>query len=327
MEVKLKDAKVEKKGLGAGLYNIGADRSYLGNIYRSEVPMMENGKYITGLDKYSPTITSILDKEKRKEALKNALQLRERLEEQLGQSLDQDEPDGLMFWEKFIIDFDELGNLNERSPKELLLITVIKANAFAIDFPVAMTKESLDGDITAMKDYYVTDETKELAESVSKKVKMAECIKYVSAYYNDDITKLTNIASVVLPSTIAITKNTPKEYIFEKLYAHLDGSLYEGYSGINHNNILKDFLETVSLTPEELDLKVTISKSVRFNIIGINTKGNYYNKAVTGSNIGKTLAELYEYYRNPENQEEYGFNSKSDKPYSLKAQIKNKELI
>ena len=54
-EIKLREAVPNNIGPAKGLYHAGVTR-FAGVLHQSEIPMMENKKFITGLDKYDPSI-------------------------------------------------------------------------------------------------------------------------------------------------------------------------------------------------------------------------------------------------------------------------------
>lgn len=327
MEIKAKEAKVQKSGIGAGLYNYGDFRHALGCENKSQVPKSEQNKYITGLDKYTPSIRSIVDEKEREKAIKELDKKRKELEARLGVTLDQDTTEGKDYWLNFTIDFDELEYLNKTNPYEELMMIVIRANAEDRSFPVALSKEQLGGDVINSKDYYVVDNEKELKDSVSKKVLYSKCVARLSDWFTTDETKLKNMAFLVLPRTIPITSKTDPGYLFTKLSDHLDGTLYEDKRGYSQIKTLTEFLEYDRLPTEELDLKVTVDKAIKYNIISKNTaSGEYYNRVHSEYRYGKTLDDVYAYFKNTENQEELGINKKTDKEYSLKYLINQKEI-
>ena len=143
--------------------------------------------------------------------------------------------------------------------------------------------------------------------------------------YETDPIKLNKVACCVLPATISITDITSKDYIYTKLDEYIDGQL-SLKDNTSIDKALNTFLEVFLLDKKELDLRTTLTKAVKYNIIAKNSQNKWNNRA-SGTILGIELAEVYDYYRNPENQEEYGLDKKTDQVYSLKYQIKQKELI
>lgn len=326
MEIKLKEPFVENKGVGEGYFNLGDFRHELGCTNKSQVPKTEEGFYITGLDKYTPSIRNIADKATREKKIIEVEKKREELESRLGTTLDQNSPEGKEYWMNFEIDFDEIKYLNSSRPFDELMITVINANTFAKDFPVASTKEDLGGDVINAKDYYIVDNSKELQESVSRKVIYSRCLGMLNEWYNKDEIKLKQMAILSLPSMIPVTKSTPKDYVFDKLSDLLEGKLHAEKRGFSQVKLMQDFLDNSSHTVEELDLRVTVEKSLRYNILSKNSQGEYYNRIFPDYKYGKTIEDVYAYFREVANQEELGTDKKTDKQYSLKYLIKQKEI-
>lgn len=327
MEIKLKEAVPAKSGLGAGLYSLGDFRHSLGCENKSQVPKTMENKYITGLDKYTPSIRSISDEKVREQKTAEVTKKRKELEARLGVNLDQDTEEGKNHWLNFTLDFDELQYLNRNNPYEELLMIVVEANAADRTFPIALNREDLGGDVLNAKDYYVVDNEKELSDSVSKKALYAKCIGRLSDWFTNDEIKLRNIASLVLPKTIPISHSTSKDYLFDKLSDHLDGKLYVDKRGYSQIKTLTEFIDYDNLPTKELDLKVTIDKALRLNIISKNTStGEYYNRVIPDYRYGKTIEDVYAYFSNPENQDEFGLGKKTDKDFSLKHLITSKEI-
>ena len=325
MEIKLKEAKPAKSGIGAGLHTLGDYRHNLGNENKSQVPKHEN-RYITGLDEFSPSVKAIGDKKEREKKINELSKKREELEARLGVSLDQRTPEGKEFWLEFEINFDEIEYLNKTNPYDELMMIVLRENAFFRDFPVALTREDLGGDVLNAKDYYVVDNDKELEESVNKKLMFSRCVGKAEDWFNNDETKLRNVATLVLPRTIPIISSTPKQYVFGKIIDHLEGTLYEEMGENSKVKRLKDFLQIDAMSVADLDVKATVDKALKLNIISKNNStGEYYNRAFTEYRYGKTIDEVYNYFKAPDNQREYGIGKKGDEEYSLKYLINQKE--
>ncbi len=323
-EIKLREPVANNIGPAKGLYHAGVTR-FPGAVHQSEIPMMENRKFITGLDKYDPSVTSISDPTLRNKKIEELTKLRESLESRLGYSLDQDTQEGREFFESKIIDFNEIERLSPQDPEDKLLLTIIYANMFAKEFPVAKDKDQFGGDVLNTKEYYIANVEEELGTTVTKKLKKAKCVEYLSAMYETDPIKLNKVACCVLPATISITDITSKDYIYTKLDEYIDGQL-SLKDNTSIDKALNTFLEVFLLDKKELDLRTTLTKAVKYNIIAKNSQNKWNNRA-SGTILGIELAEVYDYYRNPENQEEYGLDKKTDQVYSLKYQIKQKELI
>ena len=328
MEIKLKESKIETKGIGAGLHNLGAYRHALGNEFRSQVPKIQ-GKYITGLDKYTPEVKGISDEKLRKQRINELDKLRASLEARLGVSLDQDTEEGKNFWADFEINFDEIGSLNKLNPMEELLSIVIKANVVFPDFPISISKEDLEGDVVNSKDYYIVDNEKELNQNVSKKKLYAQIAGKIQYWYDEDENKLRQICQIVLPRTISFTSSTNKDYLFDKLIDYIDGKInIPSSSQDSQISLLKQIKDLDNMSKEALDVKATVDLALRLNIISRSpSQGDYYNRALPDFRYGKTLEEVYSYFRSSENIEELGSGKTTDKEFSLKKLIYQKEKL
>lgn len=316
-EVKKIEAKINPK---YGALPAGSTREP-GVLNVTAIPIRKNNKYETGLDEFSVVVRSISDTKLRAEKIAELNKKRAELEVKLGRSLDQTTPEGRETFEEMEIDFNNLP-ISRQDPYDELVLTILEANTAYSDFPIATNKDSLSGTNT-YKEYYLENSTKELETKVSREQKRDRMSAIFLDLFDNNESKLRDIAILMLPPSVNILKTTPKTYVYNAIKEYL----YDGIATSNYTSIEAVYAalkEIVALTDAELDMRVTVTKALRLNILTKNTSGVYTNRAAS-SIVGRELEELYDYYRNIENQAELGLGKKNDTVFSLKAQITNRE--
>lgn len=294
----------------------------LDTIHASDIPMY-NKKFITGLDKYSPSILKISNDKEREKEIDKRVKIRKELESRLGVSLDQDTPDGREFFSNYVIYFSDLDELDESNPSDKLLMYILSENYDDISFPVGKDKNSYYE--SSHKDYHITNVNQDLNEVVSSKRLVIKAKALLNEMYDNDVKKMTNVAYACLPPKELWSFNDTPDKVFDTLDKHLNNELNKS-AQISHKSILEEFLRIVNLPKTELDYLVTIEKAIRLNILRTNSKGYYYNAANPSITIG-TRDEVFDYYKQTVNQEEYGLGKNTDAVYSIKYQLNQKENL
>lgn len=306
-----------------GAYDPSKNRA-LNTSHTSDIPMYK-GKFITGLDKWSPSILQIRNEDDRNLAIEAKLKIRKDLEATLGVSLDQDTPDGREFFSNFVIDFNAISELDDSIPEDKLLKIIIEENYNDPTFPIAKNKAAYEGDVIAAKDYHITNREQDLANTVSAKVMLNKAKAELTSLYEKDVKKMRNIALILLSSDLMYDSNMTNETVYDLLDKYLNNE-FNKTVGIPHKAVIENFFRIAGYDKKELDYNVTIEKAIKYYIIKQNSKGSYYNEANSSITIG-SRDDVFAYYRDSANQAEYGLGKEDDLPTSIKAQIKQKENL
>lgn len=318
--------QIEKRPVPERLSTINSSKyRLLDTMHASDIPMY-NGKFQTGLDKYSLSISSISSETERNKKIESVNKIRKDLEIQMGVSLDQDTPEGKKFLSDYIIEFSEIGTLDDNIPNEKFLNYIIKENITDPFFPVALSKKEYDGDTSFTKDYHISDIEQDINDAVSAKRLLNKAKALLDNMMDTDTKKMKNIAFNVLSMKEYFNVDISNEALYDLLDSHIENKFNTSYS-ISHKSILEQFIELANLPKAELDFKTVIEKAIRYNILKTNSKtGSYYNVANPTILLGNK-EEVIQYYSQPVNQDEFGYGKDNDLPISLKKQIKTIELI
>ena len=122
------------------------------------------------------------------------------------------------------------------------------------------------------------------------------------------------IASYLLPSN---TKIKDKDTAYVRLPEYIDGKIIKG-----KNAAVSNFVNAVNMDKPLLYVTVDFNQGIRQNIIRKNSNNKYFN-VMSGTEYGLNSDESIAFLMNPANQDELGTGAKTDKPYSLRYQLKN----
>lgn len=296
----------------------------LDTFHATDIPMYR-GKFQTGLDKYSLSITSIRDLKERNKKIEEINKIREDLEIKMGVSLDQDTTEGKNFLSNFSLNFNDVSRLDDREPLELFMKYIILENTNDPSFPVGTNKLTYDGDSNYNKDYHIVDVEQDLTDVVSLKRLLNKAKTLLDSMMDNDIKRMKDIAFVILSVKEYFNTNISNEALYDLLDTHIENKFNTSRT-VSHKSILEEFIKLANLSKADLDFKTTIKKAIRYNILRTNSKsGAWYNTANPTILLGNEL-EMEQYYKNPANQDEFGYGKDTDIPTSLKKQIKSIEL-
>jgi hypothetical protein len=314
----------EAKADFSGHYNPAS--RFPGTVFLHAVPKTEGNKYITGLDEYSPSIRSIEDEKERVKAIAEVTKRRKRLERATLLNLDQDTPEGNTYFADLTMDLANLDVLNPKDPRDEVIIAIINENMKSPDFPVASSLPELKNDPSETKEFYIVNESEELKDTLTITKLKQRALTYLLDMEEKDQGKLRMVARVLLPVSIPISNTTDIEYIYKKLSDYIENNLFpEGTMSLEKS--CSGFITACKKDKKELDLISTVSTAINYNIISKKIDNNRYYNRMSGFEYGPTIEDIHTKLANPANQEELGIGLDTDNPYSLKAQIKKKELI
>lgn len=317
VEIKPKEANSDL----SGYYR--PDQRFPGTVFYHAVPMTPAGKYITGLDGYSPSITKITDPKEKTKRLAELEAKRKRLESLTGLDLNQDSEAGKDYFETLLIDIASVEILNPRDPHDAIQLAIIQENLDNPEFPIARTKEVMELDQMEKKEFYIVDEVAELKQEVSSQKLKVKALAVLNELEESDRNKMFLVARILLPATIPVNEGSQADYVFKKLQEYIENKIFpEGTMTIE--KAAKEFIKVSDKSKTELDLLATIHTALAFNIIVRHFGDNKYYNKMSGIKYGAQFEDIVTYLGDLNNQEELGLGKETDRPESIKAQIKNK---
>jgi len=242
----------------------------------------QDGRFVTGLDELSMSITRIQDDKEREFKKEEIKHLRESLEKLTGNELGGTSE----FWETFYIELKADNDLilNRSNPKDVIRYNVLVANNYA-----APSKEEAGNPIYKDCKYFVFTAEKENKEKVGvRKLKdkaRAELLKM-----SDDKDYMLLIGQFL----------DGKKY-HEDLDADSLYSMLSDYIESNKEKAVDKFLKAVKKDKQEIQFKLVVDKAILSRIIKLND-GYYQRGQVT---LGRTPAEVYMNLSTPEFSNEF----------------------
>jgi len=291
-----------------GLENYGLSL-YDGVKHHEQLSCLEsNGvmRYVTGLNEFAPEI-KLLSKELREARIKEIRSAIIELEKDLAANvIDIDDkefwnkvtllrPDNQKFWNKINI---SCGNepmfLDPKDPYDRIKLFAIEAGGFAI---VAKSYDDARSKAVAPKFYLDKEEETVMARTEYKKMRN-KALSELQKLFDKNSTKLFYIAKVVDLNSTQYKKSTPNDVIYENMDMYINGDGGEG----NKERAAKSFIETAAMDMETLKIKSIVRDSVFFKYI-INRADGYIYHVKSSALLGRNVADVVEYLKNPLNED------------------------
>ena len=291
-----------------GLENYGLSL-YDGVKHHEQLSCLEsNGvmRYVTGLNEFAPEI-KLLQKDAREARIKEIRSAIIELEKDLAANVididDKDfwnkvtllRPDNQKFWNKINI---SCGNepmfLDPKDPYDRIKLYAIEAGGFAI---VAKSYDDARSKAVAPKFYLDKEEETVMARTEYKKMRN-KALSELQKLFDKNSTKLFYIAKVVDLNSTQYRKSTPNDVIYENMDIYINGDGAEG----NKERAAKSFIETAAMDMETLKIKSIVRDSVFFKYI-INKADGYIYHVKSTALLGRNVADVVEYLKNPLNED------------------------
>ena len=291
-----------------GLENYGLSL-YDGVKHHEQLSCLEsNGvmRYVTGLNEFAPEI-KLLAKDVREARIKEIRSAIIELEKDLAANVididDKDfwnkvtllRPDNQKFWNKINI---SCGNepmfLDPKDPYDRIKLFAIEAGGFAI---VAKSYDDARSKAVAPKFYLDKEEETVMARTEYKKMRN-KALSELQKLFDKNSTKLFYIAKVVDLNSTQYKKSTPNDVIYENMDMYINGDGGEG----NKERAAKSFIETAAMDMETLKIKSIVRDSVFFKYI-INRADGYIYHVKSSALLGRNVADVVEYLKNPLNED------------------------
>jgi hypothetical protein len=263
-------------------------------------------RYVTGLNEFAPEI-KLLQKDAREARIREIRSAIIELEKDLAANVididDKDfwnkvtllRPDNQKFWNKINI---SCGNepmfLDPKDPYDRIKLYAIEAGGFAI---VAKSYDDARSKAVAPKFYLDKEEETVMARTEYKKMRN-KALSELQKLFDKNSTKLFYIAKVVDLNSTQYRKSTPNDVIYENMDIYINGDGAEG----NKERAAKSFIETAAMDMETLKIKSIVRDSVFFKYI-INKADGYIYHVKSTALLGRNVADVVEYLKNPLNED------------------------
>lgn len=226
---------------------------------------------------------------------------------------DLDSPTGRQFLANFLIELSsDLNFLDKTNPTDLLKYYCLKA---AKDF-CAEDRTDLTSNKMSYRQYVMEELGEDKREKVSTIVKVDRAkAKLVELLENEPY--LIALAQYEAPALSGI-KNADDAYLY--LSDVLAGKYSDGSAlkGVNR------FESLLRVDMDEIMIAPIVKEAIKKNII--RKVNNKFINMLSKTELGNTELEVIQNLTKDEFQEELGLDTFSDKPYSIKAQLRSKNI-
>ncbi len=292
-----------------GLQNYGL-ALFEGVYHEEQLACIEhNGikRYVTGLNEFAPEIKLIKDPEVKEAKVREIRNVVCELEKQLAANVIN--PDDVEFWNKVKLlrpDNDEFWskitmrcgntpvNLDPaKDPYDLIKIFAIEAGGFSI---ISKSYEDAKSRPRAPKFYLDKYEDTASTRTELKKLRN-KALAELQKLSDKNTNKLFYVGKLVDIAGATYRKSTPIDVIYDMMDKFVMGEGAER----NAKRAAQEFIDTCNLDMETLKLKCVVKDAIYYKILTAKADGMIYDKK-TGSLLGRNIAEVVEYMKNPLNE-------------------------
>lgn len=307
--------------MGLEKYNLSL---FDGVKHEEQLACIENGgvtRYLTGLNEFAPDIKLLPEDIKAariNEIRKNVSELEKELAANVIDPNDPDfwnkvkllKPDNYDFWNNIDI---KLGNeplfLDPRDPYDRIKIFAIEAGGFSL---VAKSYEDAKSKVVPPKFYLDKEEQTVTFRTEYKKLRN-KALAELQKLFDKNSTKLFYIAKCLDSNSAQYKKSTPNDTLYENMDTYINGEGAEG----NKERAARSFIDAVNLDMETLKIKAIVKDCILFKHVVTKADGYIYH-ASNGSLLGRNLADIVEFLKNPLNEDILkDLNSKAEKYWNL----------
>lgn len=264
-------------------------------------------RYLTGLNEFAPDIKD-LSFEEQEAKIKQIRWIVAQLEKELAANVvdPNDEqfwnkirllkPDNGEFWDKIKI---RCGNEPvylepDKDPYDLIRLYAIDAGGFSI---VAKSLEEARRMPVPPKFYL--DKLEETASIQTEVKKMRnKALAELQKLFDKNQNKLLYVAKVLDPNSAQYKKTTPNDIIYDNMDKYINGDLVEK----DKRKTAQRFMDAATLDMETLKIKAIVKDSSYYKFISTKADGFIYHMQTT-TMLGRNLADVLEYMKNPLNEE------------------------
>ena len=292
-----------------GLQNYGL-ALFEGVYHEEQLACIEhNGikRYVTGLNEFAPEIKLINDPEVKEAKVREIRNIVCELEKQLAANVIN--PDDPEFWNKVKLlrpDNDEFWskitmrcgntpvNLDpSKDPYDLIKIYAIESGGFSI-----IAKSYDDAKTRTKAPKFFLDKYEDTASTRTELKKLRnKALSELQKLMDKNTNKLFYVGKLVDAAGATYRKSTPIDVIYDMMDKYIMGDGAER----NAKRAAQEFLDVANLDMESLKLKAIVKDAIYYKALTAKADGMIYHKS-TGSLLGRNIAEVVEYLRNPLNE-------------------------
>ena len=300
------DGSVENMGLekyGLSLHD--------GVYHTEQLACLENNgikRYVTGLNEFAPEVKFIKDPDEKAAKIKEIRTVVAELEQEFAANVvdinDEDfwgkvqllKPNNDEFWSRIEL---KAGNQimfmdPAKDPYDLVKLYAIDAGGFSI---VAKSLEAAQQMATPPKFYLDRHEETVSTKNAYKKVRN-KALSQLQTMYDKDSNKLLYVTKVIDPGSVQFKKSTSNDTLYEAMDNYITGMSFEK----DKNYAAQHFLDCANQTVGDLKLRAMVKDATYYKVITPKADGYIYHVA-TSSMLGKNVADVVEYLKNPLNEE------------------------
>lgn len=281
-------------------------------VYHTEqLACLENNgvkRYLTGLNEFAPDVKNIRDEDEKAAKIKEIRTVVADLERSLAANdVKIDDPN---FWEKIELlhpknsefwDKIELKAGNQitfmdpsKDPYDLIKLYAIEAGGFTL---VAKSLEHAQNMATPPKFYLDKAEETVSTKNILRKLRN-KALSELQAMYDKDSNKLLYVAKVLDVGSAGFKKSTSNDTLYETMDNYINGLSFEK----DKKYAAQSFLDTAKQSVGDLKLRAIVKDAAFYKYITPKSDGYIYHMP-TASMLGKNVADVVEYLKNPLNEE------------------------
>lgn len=283
-------------------------------IYHTEqiVCLERNGikRYVTGLNEFAPEIKLISDKKAKEAKIKEIRTVVAQLEQEFAANVvaidDEDfwnklkvmRPDNDEFWSKIELKASNATTFMDpaKDPYDLIKLYAIDAGGFSI---VAPSYEAAKTMAIPPKFYLDRAEETVSAKNTVKKLRN-KALAELQSMFDKDSRKLLYVAKVIDPGSVQYKFSTSNETLYDLMDSYITGASFEKSKMI----AAQTFVDTSKMSVGDLKLRAVIKDAAYHKFISLKADGHIYHTD-TSSVLGKNPSDVFEYLKNPLNEQVY----------------------
>lgn len=264
--------------------------------------------FITGLDEFSPSVTTIENKDRREAKIKRIRETVAHLEKVLAQNIiDVKDPEfwnkvtllkptNKEFWSKIKINIGNKGmHLDPlNNPDDLIIMLAIEEGGFS------SVAKSYEDALNAPKPpkFFLDKEIATVDVKAKGKIAKNKAFALLDEIFEEGGNKLMYVAKVVdiYPSKYKI--KTPRALIYDAMDEFIDGRSFEK----NKDRAVKNFTEVANMDMEELKIRAILKDAMHFKKVQLKADGLLYHSK-TNSMMGRNIEDAVEFVKNPLNKD------------------------
>ena len=280
-----------------------------GVTHTEQVACLDNNgvvRYVTGLNEFAPEIKLLPKEQKEARTTQIRIAIAELEQELAANVIDIEDkefwnkvillkPNNAEFWNRITI---SCGNepvfLDPKDPYDRIKLYAIEAGGFSL---VSKSLEDARAKAVPPKFYLDKEEETVMVRTEYKKLRN-KALSELQKLFDKNSTKLFYIAKVVDLNSTQYRKSTPNDVIYENMDIYINGDGAEG----NKERAAKSFIETAAMDMETLKIKSIVRDSVFFKYI-INKADGYIYHVKSTALLGRNVADVVEYLKNPLNED------------------------